>query len=416
MTETAGGAEATATRTSPAAAPEGRRPRFESQPLIAGMNAALVGFTCGFAVVLAALQGVGATPRQAASGLMALTITMGVFSVVLSLWSRMPIGVAFSTPGAALIVAGGAVDGGWEAAIGAFAVSGALFALAGLWQPLGRLVRAIPAPLASAMLAGVLLELCLAPVRALSEVPRLAIPIVLAWVLVGRLAARWAVPAAVAVAAVVVAIGERPALPPLRSLWPDPIFTVPSLSVAAVLGLALPLFVVTMASQNIPGLAVLALNGFHPPHRPLFLVTGLGTVATAPLGGHNLNLAAISAALIAGDDAHPDRSRRWIAGVASGVVYILFGIFAGALTLLVAQVPSVLVLAVAGLGLIGAFTASVAGALADVNLREAAIVTFLVAASGVSFLGVSAAAWALLAGGAFVFLQRLAAKNSTSVR
>ncbi len=374
---------------------------------VTGILAAFVGFASSFAVVLQGLIAVGATRAEAASGLMALAIAMGTGGVVLSLWRRQPISVAWSTPGAALLVTSGVPEGGFPAAIGAFLVCGALIVAAGLWKPLGRAVAAIPANLANAMLAGVLLGLCLAPVRAVASVPLLALPIVVVWVAVFHWRKLYAVPAAVAVVVAIIAFQGAPA--GLGSLWPAPVFVRPVFTAAAAIGIGVPLFLVTMASQNIPGMAVLALNGYRPPANPLFLATGVFSVLSAPFGGHAVNLAAITAALCAGPDAHPDPAKRYWAAVVAGLTYILFGLLAGAATAFIAASPPVLIEAVAGLALLGAFGSAMLGAVSAPEGREAALITFLITASGQGFLGVSGAFWGLLAGGAMLAAGRLSA-------
>ena len=374
---------------------------------VTGILAAFVGFASSFAVVLQGLIAVGATRAEAASGLMALAIAMGAGGVVLSLWRRQPISVAWSTPGAALLVTSGVPEGGFPAAIGAFLVCGALIVAAGLWKPLGRAVAAIPANLANAMLAGVLLGLCLAPVRAVASVPLLALPIVVVWVAVFHWRKLYAVPAAVAVVVAIIAVQGAPA--GLGSLWPAPVFVRPVFTAAAAIGIGVPLFLVTMASQNIPGMAVLALNGYRPPANPLFLATGVFSVLSAPFGGHAVNLAAITAALCAGPDAHPDPAKRYWAAVVAGLTYILFGLLAGAATAFIAASPPVLIEAVAGLALLGAFGSAMLGAVSAPEGREAALITFLITASGQGFLGVSGAFWGLLAGGAMLAAGRLSA-------
>ena len=251
----------------------------------AGLLSAFVGFASSFAVVLRGLSAVGATPAQAASGLMALSIAMGVGGIWLSLRGRMPVSVAWSTPGAALLASTGPLEGGFAAAVGAFLVTGALLVAAGLFRPLGRAVAAIPAPLANAMLAGVLLGLCLAPVRAVAFDPAMGLAIIGTWAVVARLNRLLAVPAAVVVAAILIAATTHlPAM--MGALVPAPVLVMPNLSPAALVGIALPLFIVTMASQNIPGMAVLNANGYHPDPGPLFTRTGLLTVLGAPFGGH----------------------------------------------------------------------------------------------------------------------------------
>jgi benzoate membrane transport protein len=318
----------------------------------------------------------------------------------------MPVSVAWSTPGAALLAASGPPAGGFAAAVGAFILCGGLIVLAGLWKPLGRAVAAIPAALANAMLAGVLLGLCLAPVRAVAQVPPAGLAIVLAWAVTARFSRLYAVPVALLVTLALVAFNTPGAAFDAASLWRDPIWTMPRFTPAAMIGVALPLFIVTMASQNIPGMAVLAVNGFRPAPGPLFWGTGLLSLAAAPFGGHAVNLAAITAALCAGPDAGPDPAARYAAAVISGITYILLGLLAGAATAFIGASPPILIEAVAGLALLGTFGSAMLGALAEPREREAAVITFLVTASGVGFFGVSGAFWGLIAGGVMLALAR----------
>ena len=376
------------------------------QAVAAGLLAAFVGFASTFAVVLQGLMAVGATRAEAASGLMALAIAMGVSGALLSLWRRQPISVAWSTPGAALLATSGAPEGGFPEAVGAFLVCGVLIVVAGLWKSLGRTVERIPPALANAMLAGVLLGLCLAPVRAMGSVPLMAAPVVLVWALVFYWKRLFAMPAAVLV--VVGGLVVFQGVPAgMGSLWPSPVLVRPVFTVAAALGLGVPLFLVTMASQNIPGMAVLHLNGYRPPASPLFVTTGVFSAVGAFFGGHAVNLAAITAALCAGPDAHPDPARRYWAAVVAGLTYVVFGLLAGAATAFIAASPPVLIEAVAGLALLGAFGSALLGAVSAIEGREAALVTFLVTASGQAFLGVSGAFWGLLAGGVLLALARV---------
>jgi benzoate membrane transport protein len=373
------------------------------QAISAGLLAGFVGFASSFAVVLQGLVAVGASPAQAASGLMALSVAMGLAGILLSVRLRLPVSVAWSTPGAALLAGTAMPAGGFAEAVGAFLVCGLLLTLAGLWKPLGRAVAAIPAPLANAMLAGLLFTLCLAPVRAVAEQPAAGLAIVLAWAVVARINRLLAVPAAVAVAIGVIAAG---APLPAVSWQPQLELVVPSFSLAALTGMALPLFIVTMASQNIPGLAVLAVNGYRPEPGPLFATTGLFSVISAPFGALAVNLAAITAALCAGETAGPDPARRWVAAVVAGATYIVFGLLAGVVTAFVAAAPPVLIQAVAGLALLGPLGGAMMGAVHAPQGREAALVCFVVTASGVAFLGIGGAFWGLLAGGAMMLLAR----------
>ncbi|KXP05433.1 benzoate/H(+) symporter BenE family transporter [Tsukamurella tyrosinosolvens] len=369
-------------------------------PVGAGIVTALVGYTSAFAVVLAGLRAMGASPGQAASGLLAVTVTMGAASALLSWRYRMPIISAWSTPGAALLATTGAVAGGWPAAVGAFVVCGVLFVLTGLWPALARWVQRIPTPIAQAMLAGVLLPLCIAPVTSLAKHPWAVAPVLVVWLVLLKLRPRWAVPLAFVAALVVIAVAlvRDDAVPAVAELVPHVEWTTPSITLQALTGVVLPLYIVTMASQNIPGAAVLASYGYSVPWRPSLAVTGVGSVLGAPFGGHAINLAAISAALAAGPDAGEDRSRRWIAGVSSGAANLVLGVLSTGLTAVVLAAPEGVIQAVAGVALVGAFAAACAGAMADESARVPAAVTFIVAASGTTVAGVGSAFWALVVG------------------
>ncbi|WP_036569015.1 benzoate/H(+) symporter BenE family transporter [Nocardia sp. BMG51109] len=369
-------------------------------PVGAGVVAALVGFTSSFAVVLAGLTAMGATPAQAASGLLAVCVTQSLGMLLLSRRYRMPITLAWSTPGAALLASTGAVAGGWPAAVGAFAVTGVLVVLTGFWDRLGRLITAIPVEIAQAMLAGVLVPLCLAPVRALTTSPAVVIPVLAVWLVLQRFAARWAVPAAFVTAAigagVDIAVTHRDVS--LAAMVPTVEWTVPHWGWQAMIGVAVPLYIVTMAGQNIPGTAVMSSFGYRVPWRAAMSTTGLGTVAGAFAGGHAINLAAVSAALSAAPDAHPDPRRRWIAAFGAGCAYLVLAPASAALVTLVAAAPEGALETVAGLALIATLATALHAALGAPEHRVAAAVTFLVSASGVALLGIGAAFWALVAG------------------
>ena len=262
-------------------------------PVVAGCVTALVGFSGAFPVVLAGLRGAGASSEQAASGLLAVSVGAGVVAILLSRRARMPLTMAWSTPGAALLVSTGAPEGGFPAAVGAFIVCGALIVLTGLWRPLGRAVETIPPALASAMLAGVLLPICLAPARAVVEIPWVAVPVVLTWVALTRFARPWAAPGAIVAAVIAVAIDGPGDLSGV-SVLPSLELVSPSFELAAIVGIALPLYIVTMASQNIAGMGVLASFGYRPRLAPILTATGAASMAAAPFGGHAVNLASIS--------------------------------------------------------------------------------------------------------------------------
>jgi benzoate membrane transport protein len=346
------------------------------RPALAGVLAALVGYTSSSAVVLTGLRAVGASPAEAASGLAVLCVTMALGMLWLARRHRIPLTLAWSTPGAALLASTGVVKGGWPAAVGAFLVVGGLILITGLWGRLGRLIAAVPAPIAQAMLAGVVLELCLTPVRGFAAHPWAVGPILLTWVVLLRFAPKWAVPAAFGVTLLVVAgyIVRHGRVH--GTLLPHLAWTAPSFTSAGLLSLAFPLYVVTMAGQNIPGVAVMSSYGYEVPWRETMTITGIGTAAGALAGGHAVNLAAITASLAASDDVHQDPGRRWIASGTAGWCYLGLAAASTALTTLFTAASADVVGSVAGLALLATLSSSLAGALSAAPGREAAAITF----------------------------------------
>ncbi len=380
------------------------------QSVFMGVLAAFVGFASSFAVVLQGLRGVGASEVEAASGLMAAAIAMGLCGIVLSVRTKMPVSVAWSTPGAALLAISGSSEGGFSAAVGAFLICAILIVLSGLWRPFGKAVEAIPDSLANAMLAGILMSLCLAPFKAIAFNPWFGLPILLAWVAGNQINRFLGIPAAlvafvgVMVFGVDLPIGWHEKL--TAAVVPAPAFVVPTFNLESILGIALPLFVVTMASQNIPGLAVLRANNYETKTGPLLWTTGLFSGVFAVLGSHAVNLAAITAAMLAGEDAGSDPAKRYTSAIVCGFTYIVFGLLAGVVTAFVSLAPGILIEAVAGLALIGAFSVAVLGAFKDEEQRPAAAVTFMAAASGITLFGISGAFWGLVAGALMLILTR----------
>lgn len=376
------------------------------QPIVAGLLGAFVGFASAFTIVLAAYAAVGATPAQAASGLFAVSLGTGLLTILLTWRARIPITIAWSTPGAALLIATGMPEGGFPVAIGAFLVTALLLVIAGLAKPFGNAVAAIPKPLANAMLAGVLLDLCLAPMKAVGAQPELALPIILAWAVALRFARLYAVPVAVLVTAII--IGFAVELPPdaLAGGWPAPLLIAPQFSWGAIIGIALPLFIVTMASQNVPGLAVMRANSYELKPGPAFVATGIVSGLIAPFGGHSVNLAAITAALCAGPEAHPDPAKRWVASLSFGIAFVVLAVSASFAATFIAASPPLLIQAVAGLALLSTLANSASAALADEKDRLPAVLTFVTTASGLSFFGIGAAFWGLIAGGTLMALLR----------
>ena len=374
------------------------RKDFSLSAVVAGFVAVLVGFTSSVVIVFQAAAALGATPEQTASWIWALGLGMGLTTLGLSLHYRQPVLTAWSTPGAALLVTAGAGVGMAEA-VGAFMVSALLITLAGASGWFERAMNRIPQALASALLAGVLARFAFDAFAA-AQADFMLVAVMFVVYLLGRRGwPRYAVPG-VLLAGVVMALA-RGQLNFAAVPWQlaTPVFTMPAFSLAATVGIALPLFVVTMASQNLPGVAAQRTAGFATPVSPVITTTGVATLLLAPFGGFAFNLAAITAAICMGREAHEDPSRRWVASAAAGLFYIATGLLAGAVVALIAAFPKVLVLALAGLALLGTIGAGLAAAMKDETQREPALITFVVSASGLTLWGVGPAFWGVLAGG-----------------
>lgn len=375
--------------------------------LIAGFVAVLVGFTSSVALVFQAAQALGASPAQTASWMWALGLGMGLTSLLLSWHARQPVLTAWSTPGAALLAGTSGVL--MSDAIGAFLVCGALILLCGVTKVFERVMDRIPVAVASALLAGVLTRFAMDAVLSVKTAPGLVLAMALAFLLARRWLPRYAVPI-VLVAGVAVAVGQgRIHLDAVDWAWAHPVWTTPSFHVAALVGVALPLFLVTMASQNVPGVAAQRASGYQTPVSTSISATGFATLVLAPFGAYALNLAAITAAICMGREAHEDPKRRYTAAMSAGLIYIALGLAGGAVVGLLAAFPRELVAAIAGLALMGTIAGGLSSALKDERHRDAAILTFLVTLSGVSVLGIGSAFWGVVAGSAALVLQRLRA-------
>lgn len=379
--------------------------------MLAGLTGALTGFASSFAIVVAGARAVGATPEQAASGLLVVSLVQGVVAIVLSLTSRWPISIAWSTPGAAVLVSAGALTNDFNAAVAAFVVVGVLIALTGLWPTLARLMTSIPAPIGSAMLAGILLPICLSPVTAVTQEPWLALPPIVIWLLLSRFAPRWAVPVAVLATIIAVIVSAGSDWAKGATLTPHFELVAPSFSdPLVVISIAIPMYLVTMAGQNIPGFTVLRTFGYEPvPASRILVATGVASAVSAPFGAQTVNLSALSAAIMVGDE-HTERERRYIATVTAGVVYIALGLAASIAGALVAASPPILIESVAGLALLGALVTAVMSALERPDGRIVAIGTFIVVASGIVVAGFGSAFWGLVVG-AVMWLVLVAGKK-----
>ena len=365
--------------------------------VVAGFVTVLVGFTSSAVIVFQAAQSLRASPDQIASWMWALGLGMGLTSIGLSLRYRVPVVTAWSTPGAAMLITSGA-GVSMEEATGAFLVSAALLTVVGFTGWFERTMHRLPLALASAMLAGVLLRFGLDVFVAMQTQFLLAFAMFAVYLVGRRTLPRYAVVAALAAGIAVAAAKGLLQMDGVQLEWARPVFTAPVFSVSAVVGVALPLFLVTMASQNIPGVAVLRAAGYGVPVSPLVGWTGAATLLLAPFGAYALNLAAITAAICTGREAHEDPDKRYVAAVFAGVGYLTIGVLGATVGALFAAFPRELVLVIAGLALLGTIGGSLANALGNERQREPALVTFLVTASGVSLGGIGSAFWGLVAG------------------
>ena len=383
----------------------------------AGFVAVLVGFTSSVAIVFQAAQAFAATPAQTGSWLWALGLGMGLCTLLPSLYLRKPVMVAWSTPGAAVLATAGLAGGfSMAEAVGAFMVCAALIILFGVTGWFERVMQRLPLAIASGLLAGVLARFGMqAFVAAQTDLP-LVLLMLAAYLLGRRITPRFVVPLTLVLAIGFVAVTQGFRGPTLEFALTVPVFVAPVFTLAAAVSLALPLFVVTMASQNLPGVAAIQAAGYgNPPGAAaeagvpiskIITLTGVATLVLAPFGGFALNLSAITAAICMGPESHPDRPRRYTAAVVCGAIYVLIGLFGAAIVAALTAFPQELIAAIAGLALLGTIANALHVALRDEAHREAALITFLVTLSGVVIGGVGAAFWGVLAGAAALFVQQ----------
>jgi benzoate membrane transport protein len=391
----------------------------------AGFVAVLVGFTSSVAIVFQAAQAFGATPEITASWMWALSIGMGLCTLVPSLWLKKPVMVAWSTPGAAVLASAGLAGGFSMAdAVGAFILCALLITLVGATGWFERVMNRIPLALASALLAGVLARFGLSGFGAAQTALPLVATMVVAYLLGKRFMPRYAVPLTLLVAIVFVAVGAGFTRADITFGLTLPVFISPRFSLAAFVSLSLPLFVVTMASQNLPGVAAIQAAGYADrraqggdagiPISKVITLTGLATLVLAPFGAFAINLSAITAAICMGPEAHSNPTRRYTAAVSCGAIYIVIGLFGAAITGVLTAFPKELVAAIAGLALLGTIGGALTAALKDDANREAALITFLVTLSGVVIAGVGSAFWGVVAGALALLVQHYGRKPAAA--
>ncbi|MEL7940045.1 benzoate/H(+) symporter BenE family transporter [Pseudomonas delhiensis] len=375
------------------------RPFADSSPaaVVAGFVAMLTGYTSSLVLMFQAGQAAGLSNAQISSWIWALSIGMALTTLGLTLRYRTPIVIAWSTPGAALLIS--SLPGvPYSEAIGAFIVCAGLITLCGVTGSFDRLMRQVPGSLAAALLAGVLFRICIEICRAAEQQTLLVVAMFLAYLLAKRLSPRYAVFVALLVGVALAGALGLLNFSHFQLELARPVWTTPSFSLAATISIGIPLFIVAMASQNMPGLAVLRADGYQVPASPLISSTGIASLLLAPFGSHGINLAAISAAICTGPEAHENPHKRYTAALWCGVFYGVAGIFGATLAALFAALPKALVLSIAALALLGSITNGLSNAMAEARQREAAMVTFLVTASGFTLFSVGSAFWGLVAG------------------
>ena len=373
----------------------------------AGFVAVLVGFTSSVALVFQAAQAFGATPAQITSWMWALGLGVGLCCLVPSLLLRKPVMVAWSTPGAAVLASAGMAGSfTMPEAVGAFIVCAALITLCGVTGWFEKLMDRIPMEIASALLAGVLARFGLQAFGAAQTALGMVLAMLAAYLLGRRWLPRYAVVLTLLVGVAWAAASGKMEWSRVQWELALPVFTAPQFTWQAFVSLALPLFVVTMASQNMPGVAVIRATGYDLPVSRLISMTGIASLLLAPFGGYALNFSAITAAICMGPEAHEDKSKRYTAAVVCGAIYMVIGIFGAVVTGLLIAFPQELVLAIAGLALLGSIGGGLASALKEETYREAALITFLVTLSGVVIAGVGSAFWGVVAGVVALFVQK----------
>ena len=384
---------------------------------VAGFVAVLVGFTSSVAIVFQAAQSFGATPAQITSWIWALGLGMGLCSLVPSLLLRKPVMVAWSTPGAAVLATAGAAGSfSMGEAVGAFMVCSLLVILVGATRGLERVADRIPMEIASALLAGVLARFGIQAFAAAQTALPLVLLMVGTYLVARRMAARYAVVVTLVVGILWVLITGQMAwsMEPVRLAMP--VFVAPQWSVSAIVSLAIPLFVVTMASQNLPGMAVIRASGYELPVSRLITMTGWASLVLAPFGAFALNFSAITAAICMGPEAHEDRSKRYTAAASCGAIYIVIGLFGALVTGLLTSFPKELVVAIAGIALLSTIGNGLASALRDERHREPALITFLVTLSGITLMDIGSAFWGVVAGSLALFVQQYKQSRSALPR
>lgn len=366
-------------------------------PIMAGLISVIVNYGGTFILIFQAAQMAGLSPELTASWVWSISIGVGITGILLSWYTREPIITAWSTPAAAFLITT-LVTVPYSEAIGAYLLSALAFVILGITGYFEKLIRLIPTGIASGLLAGILLQFGIAAFTNMTIDPFLAISLFFIYLITKRFSARFAIISVLIFGFIFLLLQSRIDFSGFELKLASPIFTTPTFSINSILSVALPLFLITLTGQYMPGLLVLKNDGFHTNAKPILIVTGLGSFLMAPFGSHAFNLAAITAAICTGKESHEDPSKRWISGIAAGVFYILVGIFGVTLAAVFAAFPVAFISTLAGLALLGTIAGSLANAMSDIDGREASFITFLATTANISLFGVGGAFWGLVLG------------------
>ncbi|QRG66733.1 benzoate/H(+) symporter BenE family transporter [Brevibacillus choshinensis] len=370
---------------------------FSVSALIVGLIATMVSYAGPLLIVFQAAKAASLSDALLSSWIWAISIGSGVTAIVLSIRYRTPVITAWSTPGAVLLVTSLSVYS-YGDAIGAYLFSAVVITLLGVSGLFSTIMRYVPPAITTAMLAGILLSFGVQVFVSMQQLPALALPMMISYLLAKRWSPRYAVVLSLLVGLLTAFLLNRFELAGIQIAIVEPVFTMPAFSLDAIIGLGIPLCIVTMASQNAPGIGVLQADGYDTPTSPLITTTGAASLLLAPFGAHGINLAAITAAICTGKEAHPDPAKRYIAGIACGAFYLVFGMFGATIASVFSAFPKELIAVIAGLALFGSLGSSLASAMSEATQRESALITFLVTISGITIGGIGSAFWGLVAG------------------
>lgn len=376
----------------------------------AGLISVIVGYTSSAILVYEAATVSGATPAEASSWLGIICLAMGTLSIMQSLQKRIPIMFAWSTTGAALLISS-AGQFSLNEVIGSFVVSAFMITISGYTGVFEKIMNRIPMSLSSAMLAGVLVQFAFDVFRSMKTELWAGLTLFITYLLARKLAPRLAIMYVLLTGILVYSMNGKFIVPQIENIFVIPAFIMPAFSWASVISLAIPLFVVTMTSQNLTGVTVLRSFGYYPKISPLIGISGFTNLITAPFGCFTLNLSALTAAICMGPDSHVDKDKRYTAAVTSGIIYIIIGLFSGAVAFFFSAFPKELTMALAGIALFGTIGSSMTHALGDDESKESALITFFITASGISFIGIGAAFWGLVGGAVSLLIRKISIKR-----